>query len=137
MDWPLVSWPLAIRSGPGGAIRPDRIASGQLTSGQSIDHWFDVSAFLPQGAGGTSPYHFGNSGRNVLRGPDFVNFDFSVFKTFSITERMKLDFRSEFFNIFNHPNFGLPAAAVDTPQAGAIRVARSPRQIQFALKLRY
>jgi len=122
-------------AGPGGAIRPDRIGSGELGAGQSIDHWFDVSAFLPQGAGGTSPYHFGNSGRNILRGPSLVNFDVSISKSFAISEGAALEFRSEFFNLFNHPNFGLPIASIDTPQAGAIRLARAPRQIQFGLKL--
>ena len=126
-----------INSGPGGALRPDRLASGQLASGQTIRHWFDVSAFAVPGTLGTAPYQFGNSGRNILRGPDLVDFDFSVFKTYSITERVKLAFRSEFFNIFNHPNFNLPNAAIDTPQAGIITGVRAPRQIQFGLKLTF
>jgi len=69
-------------AGGGGSIRPDRIASGELPeSERSRLRWFDKSAFVVQGTGGTDPYHFGNSGRNILRGPSFVNFDFSVFKT--------------------------------------------------------
>jgi hypothetical protein len=52
-----------------------------------------------------------------------VNFDFPVFKIFAVTERVKLEFRSEFFNIFNHANFGVPAAAIDTAQAGWVNPA--------------
>jgi hypothetical protein len=125
-----------INSGPGGALRPNRLASGDLSSGQqSIAHWFDVSSFVAPGKAGTTPFVFGNSGRNILKGPDFVNFDFSTFKWFTITERVRTVFRAEFFNIFNHPNFGLPNANVDTPQAGVITLAKAPRTIQFAMKL--
>ena len=94
-----------------------------------------VPAFVARGKAGTTPFVFGNSGRNILKGPNFVNFDFSTFKWFTITERMKIVFRSEFFNIFNHPNFNLPNANVDTPQAGIITATRAPRVIQFAMKL--
>jgi hypothetical protein len=52
--------------------------------------------------------HFGNLGRNSLLGPDFRQFDFSIFKDTSITERLKVQFRAEFYNIFNHPNFASP-----------------------------
>jgi hypothetical protein len=126
-----------INSGPGGALRPDRISSGNLSSGQTINHWFDVSAFVAPGKAGTTAYVFGNSGRNILQGPDYVDFDFSVFKRFPITEKISVEFRSEFFNIFNHPSFNLPNANVDTPQAGFITGARAPRQIQFAMKLMF
>ena len=124
-----------INSGPGGALRPNRLASGQVDSGQSIAHWFDVSAFVAPGKGGTTPFVFGNSGRNILKGPDLVNFDFSTFKWFTVTERVRVVFRSEFFNIFNHPNFNLPNANVDTAQAGIISGARAGRIIQFAMKV--
>ena len=52
--------------------------------------------------------HFGNLGRNSLRGPSFKEFNFSVFKNTPITERVKLQIRAEFFNLFNHPNFANP-----------------------------
>jgi hypothetical protein len=52
---------------------------------------------------------FGNLGRNALRGPNFAWSDFYVTKSFSLTERMKLRFDTQFFNVFNHPNFGLPS----------------------------
>jgi len=125
----------AINAGPGGQVRPYLVGNPNLSSGQTVDHWFNVSAFVTPGQAGTAPYTFGNAGRNILKGPNFVNFDFSLFKNFSLTERLKLQFRSEFFNIFNHTNFGLPNPSVDLPQAATIRSAAAPRQIQFALKL--
>jgi len=122
-------------AGLGGAIRPDRIGDGKLSgSSQSIQRWFDISAFVPQGAGGTDPFHFGNSGRNILRGPKLINFDFSVFKEFPIQEKKRLEFRTEFFNLFNKANFGSPNPSVDLPQGGVISSAAAARQIQFALK---
>ena len=126
----------AINSGPGGSVRPDLVGNPVLASGQSVNRWFNVSAFATSGQDGTAPYTFGNAGRNILIGPGSVNFDFSLFKNFTVTEHAKLQFRSEFFNVFNHANFGLPNAAVDTPQAGIITSTLTPpRQIQFALKL--
>jgi len=118
-------------SGPGGALRPNRIGDGNLSPGQRTpNQWFDVSAFeVPPN------FTFGNSGRNVLEGPGLAVFDFSLFKDIPLSETMNLQFRAEFFNIFNRPNFNLPVAAIDTPQAGQISSARDGRQIQFGLKL--
>ena len=97
---------------------------------------------------------FGNGGRGILRGPKFVSFDFTTQKMFSITERMKVQFRFEAFNLFNHPIFTMPNPAADTyvnydaaghptgpvsiGQIGAFNTinatAATNRQIQFALK---
>ena len=83
-------------------------------------------------------FTFGNGGRNVLRGPGRTNVDFSLFKNFQITERFKLQFRSELFNIFNHAQFDLPNSAVGNPSAGIITaLIGPPRQVQFALRLTF
>jgi Carboxypeptidase regulatory-like domain len=80
--------------------------------------WLNPNAFVSAvdpstGAcsGGDSPQkcHFGNLGRNALRGPDFVWSDFYVTKWFLLSERVKLRFDTQFFNVFNHPNFALPS----------------------------
>src|SRR5207253_11064220 len=55
---------------------------------------------------------FGNLGRNALRGPDFFGSDFYLTKWFPLTERMKLRFEAQCFNVFNHPNFGLPSVVL-------------------------
>jgi len=69
-----------------------------------------------------------------LIGPGTVNFDFSLFKNFNFAEERRLQFRSEFFNIFNHANFDLPNRLADTPQFGRIFSASDGRRVQFALK---
>jgi hypothetical protein len=79
--------------------------------------WLDPNAFASAvdpstGAcyGGDTPQNckFGTLGRNALRGPDFAWSDLYLTKWFPITERVKLRFDAQFFNVFNHPNFGLP-----------------------------
>ena len=69
--------------------------------------------------------------------PGFWNFDFSVFRNFAILERVQLQFRGEFFNIFNHANFNNPSATLGNPNFGVITSTypnSSPRTIQMALK---
>ena len=100
------------------------------------DGWVDPTAFALPPFGS-----FGNAGRNILTGPGFRNMDFSVLKNISLREEWTLQFRAEFFNLFNHPNFDLPDPFVDSPLTfGRIFSARSglpgdARSIQFALKL--
>jgi hypothetical protein len=71
-----------------------------------------------------------------MRGPDQVNFDFSVLKITPITEKQSIQFRAEFFNLFNHPQFSNPSTNQDTPATfGVIQsLETNPRIIQFALK---
>jgi hypothetical protein len=86
--------------------------------------------------------HPGSARRDSLPGPDFVNTDFSIVKNTKITERFNLQFRTEVFDLFNHPNFGDPTNTVTSSAFGKILSTRFPvgdfgsaRQIQFALKL--
>jgi hypothetical protein len=74
-------------------------------------------------------------GRNAFRSPDFEQWDLAVDKNFFIREGMKLQFRSEFFNVLNHTNFGIPNTRTTDTAFGTIRTTYPPRQIQFALKL--
>ncbi|HZU27327.1 MAG TPA: TonB-dependent receptor [Bryobacteraceae bacterium] len=120
-------------TGDQGVVRADRIANGNLPSSQrSPNLWFDINAFpLP------APYTFGNSGRNVLIGPGVNRLDAAIRKEFAVTERQKVDFRAEFFNMLNHPNFAQPDNFIDDGPgaAGVITSLATPmRQIQFGLK---
>jgi hypothetical protein len=88
--------------------------------------------------------HPGSLGRDAIVGPGFVNTDFSVTKDTKITERLNLQFRSEIFDIFNHPNFGNPVLTATSKSFGIIGSTRFPtgdfgsaRQVQFALLLQF
>jgi hypothetical protein len=128
---PVMSSAASANAGPGGALRPNCVSGASLyPAQQTIYNWFNTAAFTAPAS-----YTFGNCGRNILTGPAYRNFDFSMFKEFKLRESLTLRFRSEFFNLTNTPTFFLPNSAVDSATAGQITAARSPRQIQFALQL--
>jgi hypothetical protein len=98
---------------------------------------------LPLG-GSPAADHFGNLGRNAFTGPRFVNTDLSLVKNTKLNERMNLQFRAEFFDVLNHPNFGNPNLNAQSSSFGRITTTRFPtgdfgsaRQIQAALKLMF
>ena len=100
----------------------------------SLRRWFNPAAYaLP------AQFQYGNSAPNSLFGPGFSNWDLAAFKNFRFRERWNLQFRSEFFNSLNHPNFGLPKSDITVPsQVGTITsTTGSPRVIQFALRLEF
>ena len=119
--------------------RPDRLGSGYLDrDSRTLQRFFDLTAFVDPAVPSPGVFRFGTSGRAILRGPGQVNVDLAVLREFRITEQWRLQFRSEFYNLFNTPQFGSPGATIGTPQAGIINSTASPeRQIQFALKLRF
>jgi len=115
----------------GGEDRPNRLRDGTLPGGQrTVDQWFDLSAFTIQ-----PQYTYGNSGRNILRGPGLKNVDFTLQKFFTLRERLRLQFRAEAFNLTNTPAFGLPNGNLNGTGGGQITTAGEPRRIQCALKL--
>ena len=115
--------------GFGANDRPNLTGDPEL-SNPSTGQWFNTAAFsFP------APGTFGNAGRNILEGPGFQNFNASLVKNTSFTETVKLQFRMEAFNLFNHPNFSLPDNFLGSPTFGRITSARDPRHIQFGLKL--
>jgi hypothetical protein len=144
-------------TGLANTIRPDLIGAVSIIGRPT--QWFTNTVCDPRVAGsctsasvfalpaatigGTTVFHFGNLGRNVIIGPGFFNTDFSLLKTTKLTERLKLQFRAEMFDVFNHANFGQPGriAAVGSTSFGVITNTRfatgdsgSSRQIQFAMK---
>ena len=123
------------------AVRPD-LKPGRSKNPVLGDpaQWFDPSAFELQPEG-----YFGNAGRNTIIGPGLTNFDFSLVKNTPWGESKNLQFRAEFFNIFNHPNFFEPDPNIFTsatsginPTAGRVSsTASTSRQIQFGLKFTF
>jgi Carboxypeptidase regulatory-like domain/TonB dependent receptor len=109
--------------------RPNLVGNAHL-SNPGPDAWFNTSAFA------ISPYGtFGNAGRNILTGPGFSSVNVSVIKNTLIREGLNLQFRAEFFNLLNSPNFFLPDSFVGSPSFGRILAAGTPRRVQFGLKL--
>ncbi len=140
-------------AGSTGADRPDQVATPVLTTTRTVrEDYFGLGAnnasyfSIPINvAGGTGPNQgrFGSLGRDTFRGPAFHNFDLSLIKDTMIgpasnPERVALQFRAEFFNVFNIVNLGLPANIVLGPGFGVIsRTAGPSRQIQLSLKVLY
>jgi len=128
------------RSGDGNTRNPDRPNLNPNFTGPVIlgkqTQWFDPAAFLVPAAG-----TFGNLGRGTYNGPGLAEVDMSVFKNTAISERLKLQFRAEIFNLLNRANFGTPSATVFSgttvsASAGLITsLTTTPRQIQFGMKL--
>ena len=85
------------------------------------------------------PGELGNAARVPVVGPDFVNTDFSLVKQFALPRKeMGLNFRAEFFNLFNHPQFGMPVNDINASGFGAVNsTVNNPRLVQLALKLSF
>ncbi len=127
-----IAIPCAQINAEGNNCRPNRIRSGELPSDQrSIALWFDKTAFVVP-----SPQAYGNSGRNILRGPGYTNIDLGVSKSFQWgdTNERRLQIRCELFNALNHTNFGLPVRSMDSPAFGTINTATPARIIQLGAR---
>ena len=120
--------PLAV--GTDGAVRPDAICNANLPrSKQTIERFFDGACFS------APPDRFGNAGRATVTGPGLQLWDMGIFKNFVIRERASIQFRSEFFNAFNHPNWNAPGRDLGASGFGVVTSAQDPRIIQFGLKV--
>src|SRR6266550_2870354 len=120
--------------------RPDPANSfspAMVQPGQPIPSVHDPMAVVDPAAEAATD--IGNVGRNVLRGPNQSNLDFSVGKRFPLAEsRAALEFHADFFNILNHPNRDNPVSDISTTDFGKVlSFSSSPRIIQFALKLTF
>jgi hypothetical protein len=152
-------------AGSNGVDRPDQIAIPHLSTaradrqdyfghgGENGGAYFSIPIHLPNGTG-PNQGSYGTLGRNTFRGPAYYDYDFALIKSTpfgrraSGAERMDLQFRSEFFNLFNIVNMGLPSNILQVNQStgkiipntgfGEIsKTAGTSRQIQFSLKLIY
>ena len=108
--------------------RPTVVGNPSL-SNPILSEWFNTAAFIraPVGA-------LGNAGRSVILGPGAWNVDIALSRFFALTERQKIDFRAEAFNVMNHARFGNPNTTLNRPTYGQILSAGDPRILQFALK---
>jgi hypothetical protein len=104
--------------------------SGDRSRNDKINQWFNTAAFTANQTG-----TFGASGRNIINSPALVNFDFALVKPFPIGERFRVLFRSEFFNLFNTPQFLPPGNSLGSATFAKITSARDPRILQLSLKL--
>jgi outer membrane receptor protein involved in Fe transport len=118
----------------GTFTRPNRVCNGNLPADQqSVAEFYDVACFVDP-----EIYTFGDTGRNVLIGPGLFTWDLGANKDFRLTEKFGLQFRSEFFNLLNRPNFDLPNGSIGSSAAGTItNELTNARQIQFALRLHW
>jgi len=131
--------PLHIRSGVDNSLtgvgwdRPDLVGSpyrDHTSRDDLINAFFNIGAFAPN-----QPGRYGNFGRNVFTGPASATTNISLVKSFPISERLgKVQFRSEFFNLFNSVNFGQPVVLLNNRNFGRIQSAGDPRILQFALR---
>ena len=125
-----------IATDPAGAFNSDVVAGAPLTftTGDLRDN---LQSYINKAAWAPAPRdRYGNSGRGMFRGPGQLNLDFSMFKEFRIREQFTTQFRTEFFNILNHANFGNPQNSMDSAAFGQITTTSvNARLVQFALKL--
>ncbi len=133
--------------GINGHLRPDVVPGVNPI----LPHWNPATGYLNPAAFAEPAGEFGTLGRNQIYGPSFWNADFSVTKDTKITETFGVQFRAEFFNIFNHPNFALPdnfvtpgfgpdgviSATPDVAQGNPGLGGGGPRVIQFAVRLTF
>jgi hypothetical protein len=115
-----------------GDERAQQVGDPRSGFSQSRVKWFNTAAFV-QPRQGT----LGNSGQHILSGPGAANADFTVFRIMRLRERANFQIRAEFFNLFNHVNFGNPNATVGTANYGIITSAAAARTIQFAMKFQF
>ena len=135
-----------VPDGNANSQRPDRVTGVSLTpeGGRTIGQWINPAAFAKPASG-----TFGNAPRDVARGPGAWQIDLGMNKNVALSERAHLQFRSELFNIFNHPQYGLPQATFAGSGFGSITQtvntttpvspvgSGTPREIQFALKVEF
>jgi hypothetical protein len=114
----------------GLATRPDQIAP--VTSPHTMLEWFSGKSFAQP-----APGFYGDVGVGTILSPGLVVFNMAAYKDFRLHERFTLQFRSEFFNAFNHPNFGAPNTNFGAGSFGQITSMKNPRIGELALKLRF
>jgi hypothetical protein len=114
--------------------RPDQVANcNPYNADHSKHQWINTACFAAPAVG-----KLGNASRVPVVGPDFVNSDVSLIKKIALPHTMDLNFRAEFFNLFNHTQYGMPLQDINAPGFGSVSsTVNNPRLIQLALKLAF
>ena len=112
----------------GGTQRPMLVGDPEL-SNPALTKWFNTDAFIANGPG-----QYGNAGRNILLGNKTVNFDIGLTRRFQVSERQRMEFRAEAFNVLNLMRPGNPNTSLNSSLFGQVTSALDPRIMQFALK---
>jgi hypothetical protein len=115
---------------PAGTLRPMLAADPWLDSGRTLQRYFNTAAFVHP-----PNFQFGNAPRSVLRGGASHNVDLSAAKHFPITERVRTEFRGEFFNVLNIANFDVPGHTLGNADFGIINSARPARIVELVLRV--
>ena len=141
------------QSNTGGSNDRPNVIGDWHVSNPGVNAWFNPCTILANGnrshcqAGENPAWQiqplgtYGNAGRNILQGPSLINFDLGLYRQFHVTERVAVQFRSEFFNLPNRANFYLPGHTVTSSSLATLTQAAdqpntgAQRQIQFALKI--
>jgi hypothetical protein len=117
---------------PGLATRPDGVPGESISGPKTVKEWFNTSAFTAP-----PPGFFGNARTGSITGPGTIAFDMALYKDFNVGERAKFQFRSEFFNIFNHTNFANVSTSFGSGNFGEVTSARDPRILELALRFQF
>lgn len=125
-----ITWPGDVAN-VGLGTRPVRTCNGKLSS-RSYQDWYNTACFVAP-----AQYTFGNSNRGIIQGPGYKDWDMALMKAFPTYHEQNLQFRFEFFNVFNNVNFGQPGDTANTSTAGMISSASAGRQGQMALEYRF
>jgi len=116
----------------GQPTRPNRVCNGTLAN-RTISQWFNPSCFVVPAAG-----TFGNSGRNILEGPDSVTLNLAVGRVFVLPEKLgSFELRLEGFNALNHPNFGYPSATIGSSTTAGVISSTTGNQRLVQISGRY
>jgi hypothetical protein len=113
-----------------GNDRPNQIGAAYTSTSKTTKQWFAPGAFQKQAAG-----TFGNVGRDSLYGPNALNLDAAISRTFHIREHFSYLFRADAFNALNHPVWSNPTTSVTSSNFGKITSFGSPRILQIGSKL--
>jgi len=121
-----------VNRGTNGTLRPDLTGQPVALSNPSISEWFNTAAFVAPTAG-----QFGNARRNSIEGPPTHVFDMSFTKTFPLKESRVLEFRAQFSNVFNTPQYGTIDTVVNSPTFGRVLSVGAMRSVQLTARFRF